>query len=285
MMGADDLDAGREAAAAPRSIDGQGPCSAYLSFVKIKTAAKLGFAAKHNLREIAAELREGGRIDSTRRCLNEVIAGPATALEVAALARGMVAAAYPVKLPRRDAVLCIEFMVSLPADHGVDEEAFFTATLAWLGRRFGGVGNVVSAVVHRDEDNPHMHVLLVPLVDGGLRGSEAIGGKVKVRGFYRDFDLQIGTGFGLKPIAGTLREAERARAASCVVAALKRLDDPCLTSGVWPALNHLIEMNPLPLAVALGIDAGRQPRAWRERSFTDIMISKGKGSQDREIGA
>lgn len=270
---------------AVRDIEGKGLYSAYMSFLKIKSTERVLAAARHNLREIQAEAQHGGRIDPDRTCLNTRLAGASFATGVAALARGLIACASKRKTVRKDAVLCLEFMISLPSQHTLDEDAFFGAALSWLARRFGGHKNVVSAVVHRDEASPHMHVLLVPLIGGCLQGSTAIGGPPQLRAFYEAFDSEVAEPFGLDPAPRKLNAAERERAAGEVFAELHRRKDACLSSQVWPILRAGISKDPLPAALILGIDVQRMKSPRRLRSFTDIMISKGKGGQCREAGA
>lgn len=256
---------------------------AYVAFAKIRSQEQTRWAAKHNLREIEAEQRPGGRIDVARCGLNERLAGRETAAEVVDLAKSLMAAAGILRT-RSNQVWCLEFMISLPAEHRIDERCFFTAALNWLERRFGGGDNVLSAVVHRDEAHPHMHVLVLPLIEGKLRGSDAIGGPPKVAAFYREFDEQVAVPSGLnaRPRVRKLSKPERERAVADVFAELRRRQDSCLSSALWPSLRGLIAKDPEPHAVALGLKVQRIDVARRMRSSTAIFISPGKGSRRRE---
>ena len=149
--------------------------AAFLRVKKLKGGGIVLAAARHNLREIQAELGAGGTIDPTRMHMNVVVHGPGNAADVAALAKARMQAAGVGKL-RKDAVQAIELVFSLPPCTGVDTRHYFADCLAWAGARFGA-DNILSAVAHHDEAAPHMHVLLLPLVGNKMAGSELVGNR------------------------------------------------------------------------------------------------------------
>lgn len=60
-------------------------------------------------------------------------------------------------------------------------------------------GHVVSAVVHYDEQTPHMHVLSVPLTrDGRLSAREIVGNRVTMAHAQDSFFEQVGQQYGLQ---------------------------------------------------------------------------------------
>lgn len=71
-----------------------------------------------------------------------------------------------VKLQKRDDVkiLC-DWVVTLPkGDYTPEQErAFFAETYRFLSEKYGEK-NVVSAFVHKDEEQPHMHFAFIPIV-------------------------------------------------------------------------------------------------------------------------
>lgn len=71
-----------------------------------------------------------------------------------------------VKLQKRDDVkiLC-DWVVTLPkGDYtSAQERAFFAETYRFLSEKYGEK-NVVSAFVHKDEEQPHMHFAFIPIV-------------------------------------------------------------------------------------------------------------------------
>lgn len=255
---------------------------AILTFGKIKSERQLLLAAKHNLRAIKCELEPGGHIDPERIHLNRHLAGPDTAVEVTRLAKNSIAAAGIQKL-KKNAVRALEFLVTVPAGQAIDEDAYFKAALDWLAADFGGMQNVLSADVHKDEANPHMHVLILPLMDGRMIGSEALGGPARTARRYREFVADVAEPFGLFGGAERLSEKSRRVVAQAVLGELNRRDDPALRSSLFPPLRDDVARAPARYAAILGIDVAAMLPRPRLRSSTSIFISKGKGSQRREV--
>lgn len=76
----------------------------------------------------------------------------------------------------------------------IDE--FFRDCLDYHRQRYG---HVVSAIVHYDEDTPHMHVLSVPLTrDGRLSAREIVGGRAQMAHAQDSFFEQVGQQYGLQ---------------------------------------------------------------------------------------
>jgi Plasmid recombination enzyme len=171
--------------------------TAHIQFVrvgKLKGAGIIKRAARHNLREIAREIGGYGGIDGRRVHLNQVLRGALTADGVAATAQALLDGAGIAK-PRKNAVLCIEAIISLRPGSRVEQAVFFPDALAWLDAHF--CCPIVSAVLHLDEEAPHLHALIVPLVDGCLRGSDLIGGKFKMLALQDSFHEAVGKPHGL----------------------------------------------------------------------------------------
>lgn len=60
-------------------------------------------------------------------------------------------------------------------------------------------GHVVSAIVHYDEDTPHMHIMSVPLTrDGRLSAREIVGGRAQMSHAQDNFFEQVGQRYGLE---------------------------------------------------------------------------------------
>lgn len=73
---------------------------------------------------------------------------------------------------------------------------FFRDCLEYHRQRYG---HVVSAVVHYDEQTPHMHVLSVPLTrDGRLSAREIVGNRVTMAHAQDMFFEQVGKSYGLE---------------------------------------------------------------------------------------
>lgn len=75
-------------------------------------------------------------------------------------------------------------------------DGFFRDCLEYHRQRYG---HVVSAVVHYDEQTPHMHVLSVPLTrDGRLSAREIVGGRAQMAHAQDMFFEQVGQRYGLE---------------------------------------------------------------------------------------
>jgi hypothetical protein len=132
---------------------------AILRVAKLKGAGKAAASGEH-----LARLRATPNADPSRRHLNERLAGS-----------GDLWADIQERLdtlptaPRRDAVHAVELLLSASPAYFADGDharlqAWKTASLAWARDHFGAA-NVVAAVLHRDEETPHLHVVAVPIVE------------------------------------------------------------------------------------------------------------------------
>ncbi len=238
----------------------------------------LAQAAGHNLRAAQNERGARAHIDPSRTAQNRILHGPDTPAKVVAVAHGaMAAAGVDVVKLRRDYVQCIELLVSLPPGSGVAEDAFFAATVAWAGGRYG-VENLLSAVVHKDEAAPHLHVLVLPLVDGKMCGKELKSAQA-LRQTSKDFFEQVARRFGLHQ-PERVNHAQRAALARAVLARLEGTLDPCVKSAAWVTIRATIEREPHSFAEALGVSLEAKPK--RLRTMAQIFTSRGKKtSQDR----
>ena len=135
--------------------------SGFFKMQKLKGSGKVLAASRHNKRLIQAELGAGSHIDAARICLNLSLHGPDSPEAVARLAKDRMAAAG-VRPQKKNAVLALEHVFSLPANTDIDLKAYFSDCVQWVARNFGGLDNVLSADVHLDESAPHLHVLILP---------------------------------------------------------------------------------------------------------------------------
>lgn len=171
----------------------------------------------------------------------------------------------------------IEFVVSLAPSHGINDRAFFADAVQWLAARYGGAVNILSADIHRDESAPHLHLLLLPLIDGRMKGSDAIGGRAQLAALHGEFHAHVAAPYGLKRSAPRLQGKTKTAAAAAVLQHLRRIADNALRSAAWPVIRESIENDPSPFVAALGL-AVPVLKAKPARSMTAIFTSKGKGS-------
>ncbi len=247
-------------------------------FLRLKKLTGHGIilaAARHNRRAILAELEAGSHIDASRSHLNYALADAGNPEDVADRARIMMRDAGIKKL-RKDAVKAIEIVFSLPVEQHLDQRRYFEDCLSWASGQFGGADNVLAADVHLDEAAPHCHVLLLPLINGKMVGSDLAGGKPKFKARMTDFHESVASRYGLKRAPAQLRGSSKSDAAASVLRRLREMEDPILRSAVWPAARDAIELDPRSWFETLGLEALEKP-AKPMKSMTDIFIGSGAG--------
>jgi hypothetical protein len=224
----------------------------FLRIKKLTGKAIIEVAARHNHREILAELgaASGAHIDPTRVRFNRILRGHGTAAGVASHAKTLMDTA-DIKALRKDAVRALEVIFSLPADSSIDHDRFFNESVQWAEEHFAVP--IISAIVHNDEAAPHCHVLLLPLVDGRMVGSDLMGGRAKLLAMQADFQVQVGQRHGLtrqvaqKRTSAAIRKQAMERAFD-VLEANSGLDTPVLRALLAPHAS-----DPAPLLLALGL--------------------------------
>ena len=252
--------------------------AAFLRVKKLKGSGIIKVAARHNKRDIQAELGADSHIDPARTRLNETLQGAATPDGVALLAKDLMRDAGIGKL-RKDAVMGLELVFSLPPTYqfqGQDNDRTYFADCAkWAGAYFGGAPNILSVDIHRDEAAPHCHVLMLPLLDNRMDGSNMLGGKPKFLAMQKHFHDSVASRYGLRKAPARLSGETKQAAAKAILQKLRETADTALTSQVWATLRDAIERDPAPFLMALGLAIEAPKKALR--SMAAIFTSKGKG--------
>ena len=75
---------------------------------------------------------------------------------------------------RKNAVLAVEFVLAYSPDYSYSDE-WLKANLKWLSDTFGK-GNTITVQKHFDETTPHLHAVVVPVVDGKLKAKHYFDG-------------------------------------------------------------------------------------------------------------
>jgi hypothetical protein len=147
----------------------------------------------HNLRTGNEDHRHRSRIDPARSGANEVLRGPACPLVAAELARSVLEelGATPA---RRDAIMGVEVVIQAP--EGSDTPAFWSECLCWVESRYQ---HIVSVVVHRDQRQPHAHVIALAVADGRLAGNTLTSGAGRFTLQKREFLAHMRDRLGLRP--------------------------------------------------------------------------------------
>jgi hypothetical protein len=228
--------------------------------------ARLLRAGKHNLREMPVPAA-----DPARSHMNVVLRGPGSAWEVRALAVRL-REDMGIEPKRKDATIAAEILFSLPAGMAIDTSSYFAECVAWVEGAFGADG-VFSAVVHYDEPNPHLHVLMLPVRHGIWRSSGVFGRKPEVHALQGDFFRQVASKYGLTRSPGGLTAADKRRVEADVLRAMRERDDAAMHSPLWLLLRARIAADPVPFAEMLGVAVAKCMRTTAE-----IFTSRGKGS-------
>jgi len=247
--------------------------SQFLRMKKLTGENIVEVAGRHNHREIAMELgHEYNSINLARVGLNYVIRGGNTAAAIAHEAEERMVAGGVRKM-RKDAVRALEIIVSLNLESGVDERQYFTDATAWCESYFGAP--VISAIVHLDEGAPHCHIIVLPLVNGRMIGSDLMGYKSRLQHIQQDFNRNVSAHYGLtyslKPpkLTGNTRRTMAASIMHRLCSDLKLLTTP----KVQEMLTELIATRPESLYAAMGLIATDTKPIRRAKSFVEIMTS------------
>ncbi len=231
-------------------------------------------AMKHNKRTLQCELGADSHINAAKIPLNYCLHCVADTPEAIATRAKVLMVEAGIDTPRKNAVMAVEAVFSLPIDrHNQDTRPFFTDCLTWIKQNFAGV--LLSFDVHLDESAPHAHALILPLIDGKMQGSDMVGSKFNLKRLQNLFYADIGQHYGLiRSDSKRLTQADKENLARQVLTRLK--SDPAMKSSVWACFNDAIHSDPLPFAQSLGIVAPAK-RQTKTKSFAAIMTSKGKG--------
>lgn len=221
-----------------------------MSTVNGRKPCTLMEAARHNLRQIQAELGANGHINPRRMVENITLAGPATAAQVQTMADELLAAVDTSKL-KRDHVQAIEVVFSLPPDAHVEPLAYFSRCLEWL--RLAVPLPVLLATVHRDEAAPHMHALMLPVKDGKHVGG-ALNTRPNLKQLRESFFTQVAGPAGLKRDGAKVRGMVKQWAVAAVLARCEAMGLPATMGPLWADYCASIEREPTAQMLALGID-------------------------------
>lgn len=102
---------------------------------------------------------------------------------------------------RKNAVHALDFMIACTpgslGDKPSDYIPYLEEAFEWVGKVFGKE-NVIAGHLHLDERNPHLHVQVMPIVNGKLNCSFYLDGKKKCKDFVTRFAREVGSKFGLR---------------------------------------------------------------------------------------
>lgn len=156
----------------------------------------LRVCAEHNLRSGNEAHRHRSLIDAGRTPLNEVLAGAVTPDGVAEEAWRLYGSSTnrAKTRPRKDLIMGIEFVFQVPPEW--DRPEVWASMLDHL--RQAGFERILHAVVHRDQGQPHIHVIVAPIKDGKWVGAELTQGPLGWKGRRAEFNAHMRKTFGLR---------------------------------------------------------------------------------------
>lgn len=113
----------------------------------------------------------------------------------------------PVKT-RPDAVRCIAYLVTASPEimqtwPKEKQDEYFKRATIWLAKRYGQ-DNLMYAVVHRDEANPHLHLGLVPITEDNRLCANDLMTRSTLRAIQEDFWRDVAAQYGLHRGESTL---------------------------------------------------------------------------------
>ena len=213
----------------------------------------LALAEAHNNRKIPIELYARDRIDPDRIHLNQQIVPLEKSLEVTVREHIEHAGISITKgaLKRADKGYAIEWIFSVTPGFNCDFKHLYVSCLDWLMERHPTCP-IAHAVIHYDEDVPHMHVVMVPIVGRHLPASKVLGFK----GCSRERSYSLYEKVGLKfdlcfPMY--LKGAAKKAAGEKALQKLEKLGYREKLGKVWYPFKTAVQSRPEPFLDVLGI--------------------------------
>lgn len=174
-------------------------------------SAAVGHMLEHY--ERLPETRRGFRrenVDPERTALNYNLGPGRVGLTQADFVRARVESLNLRRRPRKDAVLFCDCVLTLPRTFPAGRQReFFEDAYAFLAARYGA-DNVVSAWVHMDEAQPHMHFCWVPVTRDGRLSAKDVLSRADLRGLHGDLKAWLEPRLGV-PCDVLLPDEQRAQ--------------------------------------------------------------------------
>jgi len=213
----------------------------------------LSLAEAHNNRQIPTELYAKDRIDPSKTHLNDHIIPLTNSLERSVL-DFITRAGMDIRkgtFKRSDKGYAIEWVFSITPGFVCDFKHLYIRCLDWLMESFPSCP-IAHAVIHYDEDDPHMHVIMVPIVGKNLPASKVLGFKGCSR--ERSYDLyeKVGLDFGLAYPMYLKGAAKKAASDKAIQELEKRLYREKMGE-LWQPFEAAVKSRPEPFLEALGI--------------------------------
>ena len=214
----------------------------------------LALAEAHNLRKIPAEVKTFNHINPEQSHLNrELIPLGTEALEDRVLRLVTEAGINPNKgvNKRFDKAYAIEWMFTATHGFQCNFESLYIECLDWLRLRYPSCP-IAHAIIHYDENTPHLHVIMVPIVGSKLPSSNVLGYKGICRKRNEDLYSIVAHKYGFTSSQHLKGHAKRI-ASQKAIEACKELASHDFKESLWQPLMQAIQSRPEPFLHALNI--------------------------------
>jgi len=222
--------------------------------LKLKGHSKtLALAEKHNQRLIAAEIGSYGKINPQKSVDNVQLVPLVKSLEdtVFDVLRSAGLDLKHFSYQKKNRVFAREFLFTVTAGHKCDFNAMYKDALTWL-KGYLPECPVVHAVIHHDEDIPHMHVILVPLCNGKLQADEVRGYKgvtnLRNKSLFNFLDSHYGLTFPVN-----LKGNDKKAGAVIAIKHFNSLPDSEIRMNLAHPIEQAIYARPEPFLAAFGV--------------------------------
>ena len=167
-------------------------------------ATSIGFVQRHNLRQYDQKHKAPSNVDSSKTHLNYTLI-ECDKFKSAVKEKVDEVQAQQTRRIRKDCPTSLEYVISASPEFfekaSVSEQReYFNNALKFIKNRHD-VENVISAVVHMDEETPHMHVVVVPIRknEKGLRlDPKSFCTPRELSKLQTDFNKQVAKKFNLE---------------------------------------------------------------------------------------
>lgn len=233
------------------------------------------YLMRHHKRSTNEVFDKNPHIDRTRTSLNYSLLDDRSPDDIAMHAKVQILKAGVT--PRKNCVMAVEIVFSLPVNrHNQNTRPFFVDCFNWVKQTYPC--ELLSFDVHLDEASPHAHCLVLPLLEGKMQGDKIKGDRTHAKQLQEKFHNEVARHHGLsKSVRKRFTHAEKKCLSTQVLYKLK--NDPVTQSSIWPCVRDSISKDPLPFAQLLSIQEASVKRKMKQRTFVEIMTSKGKGHQ------
>ena len=214
----------------------------------------LSKADLHNTRQIPTEFETFSHIDPTKSHLNqELVSLESESLEqkVKMLIGEAGISLDSARYKRANKGLAIEWLFTVTPGFQCDYEQLYSKCLFWLMETFP-FSPIAHAIIHYDEADPHLHVIMIPIQGIRLPASKILGFKGVSRARLNDLYEKVAKEFGLSHPT-RLTGAVKRRAAEITIKVCEKFDYRKNLGRLWQPLIMAIQARPEPFMEALGI--------------------------------